>query len=417
MNPETGLATVEKHGLEIPNYEVAIRSLQQRRDLVMQLMDTVLKDGIHYGKIPGCGDKPSLFLAGAEQLAASFQLCPRYKVTRTRDGMHLTIDIVCELYSPSGAFIGEGVATCSTYESKYRYRNAQQVGECTGNPVPKAFWDLRKKDAAKAQALIGGRGYTYKKDENNVWMIYKVAEQSERVENTDLADCWNTVLKMGAKRAFVHAVRTSTGTADIYTQDLEDFRGSYGAVLDAEVVVYPEEVPGFDPSAHGGAPEPEKKPEPKPEPKPEKKPEPKPEKKAEPKPSPAPEENRRPAPENRPKPEDVKKNAEEFVNGVTPNVDPYGVEIPALDAPEFKEYSSLRLGNACQKFALHYIKLVTGDTVEERNKKAVDQAKTMRDNILRDMNKTGAFTNDESAELKKVMLAERMEKKFKELGL
>ena len=406
-NPETGLVTREHRGLAIPNYDDAIRSLQQRRDLVMSLMSSVLKEGTHYGKIPGCGDKPSLFLAGAEQLSASFQFCPRYKVERTRDGMHLTIDITCELYTIDGIFVSEGVASCSTYESKYRYRNGQQAGESTGNPVPKAYWDLRKKDAVKAQALIGGKGYMTKKDETNNWMIFKVAEQTERVENTDLADCWNTVLKMGAKRAFVHAVRTATGTADIYTQDLEDFRNSYGAVLDAEVVTYPEDVPGFDPSAHGGTAEP----------KPETKTEPKQEKKAEPKPEAKPAEKKRPAPEERPDPKQNTKDAEEFVGGITPNVDPYGVEIPGIDDPKFKEYSSLRLGNACQKFALHYVKLATGDTPEERNAKAIEQAKGMRDSIIKDLNKRNIFTNNETPEMKKVMIAEGMEKKYKELGL
>jgi hypothetical protein len=214
----------------VPNYEEAINSLQARRDLVLQMMEKVLQPGVHYGLIPGCGNKPSLFLPGAEQLSSTFNFCPRYKKTITREGQHLICDMICELYLPDGTFVGEGTAMCSTYETKYRYR--QGVGEPTGQPVPKKYWDLKKTDFKAAQESIGGAGFTVKKIDNQ-WAICTVVEKSE---NPDLADQWNTVVKMGAKRAFVHAVRTATGTADVFTQDLEDFRDSYGQVIDAEVL-------------------------------------------------------------------------------------------------------------------------------------------------------------------------------------
>lgn len=223
----------------VPHYEEAIASLQGRRDLVLQLMDKVLVKGTHYGEIPGCGNKPSLFLPGAEQLAATFGYAPRYKKTLTREGQHLSVDMTCELYLPDGTFVCEGISMCSTYESKYRYRAG--AGESTGEEVPKAYWDKKKSDPKGAQEMIGGPGFTTSKlDDNGVptkgpgkWFIMKVVE---KCENPDLADQHNTVVKMAAKRALVHAVRTATGTADVFTQDIEDFRDSYGSVIDAEVV-------------------------------------------------------------------------------------------------------------------------------------------------------------------------------------
>lgn len=389
------------HLIHIPNYDEAVRSMQQRRDLITTLMGAVLKEGTHFGKIPGCGDKPSLFLAGAEQLSASFQFCPRYKITRTREAAHLTVDITCELYTPDGMFIGEGVGTCSTYESKYRWRPTRSE-EPTGNPVPKNYWDLRKTDATKAQNLIGGKGYRAKKDENNAWMIVKVTDTGEREENPDLADLWNTILKMSAKRAFVHAVRTATGTADVWTQDLEDFQGTYGAILDAEVEVY---VPGLD----AAKPEPPKPEPPKEEPK---------------KPAPVPQaEKQRPAPEDRPKPEDVKKNAEGFVDGVSPAEDapkgpvkdPFGNPIPAIDSEAFPDYATQRLNNACGLFANQYIKMLTEGTADEKKEKARAQAVGQRDTVLKAMQKENKFSGDESQHLKKVMLAEAMERRYREL--
>lgn len=44
----------------------------------------------------------------------------------------------------------------------------------------------------------------------------------ERVENIDIADTYNTVLKMAKKRAHVDAILTVTAASDIFTQDLEE---------------------------------------------------------------------------------------------------------------------------------------------------------------------------------------------------
>ena len=113
----------------------------------------------------------------------------------------------------------KGTSMCSTYETKYRYRGG--VGESTGMEVPKKYWDLKKDGKMKeAMAALGGPGLTTAKVDANgqptkgqgIWMIMKVAE---KMENPDLADQWNTVIKMAAKRALVHAVRTATGTADV----------------------------------------------------------------------------------------------------------------------------------------------------------------------------------------------------------
>ena len=44
-----------------------------------------------------------------------------------------------------------------------------------------------------------------------------------RIENEDIADVYNTVLKMAKKRALVDATLTATAASDIFTQDVEDF--------------------------------------------------------------------------------------------------------------------------------------------------------------------------------------------------
>lgn len=194
--------------------------------LIQQIMGAAMKDGEHFGKIPGCGDKPTLLKPGAEKLCLTFRLAPTYDVDeRTVDRGHREYRVQCTLSSIlTNAFIGQGVGICSTMEGKYRYR--QGNAEPTDKPVPRAYWDVRQEDPAKAQELIGGKGFSVKKVESKGWMI---AKGGEKVEHDNPADHYNTVLKMAKKRALVDAVLTATAASDIFTQDLEDITANIAA--------------------------------------------------------------------------------------------------------------------------------------------------------------------------------------------
>ena len=65
------------------------------------------------------------------------------------------------------------------------------------------------------------------KDENGNWTIFR--KGSTRLENPDIADTYNTVLKMAAKRSLVDAVLKATGGSCAFTQDLEDMKGNAAA--------------------------------------------------------------------------------------------------------------------------------------------------------------------------------------------
>lgn len=145
---------------------------------IQYLMQSVLKEGEHYGVVPGTGKnaKPSLFQSGAEKIAYMFHLVPKYECSRTDfDGGHREWEVTCSLTSrDTGQVVGYGMGSCSTLESKYRYRWVGKYGD------------------------------------------------RHREENPDIADQWNTVLKMAKKRAFVDAVKSTTAASDIFTQDVED---------------------------------------------------------------------------------------------------------------------------------------------------------------------------------------------------
>lgn len=150
--------------------------VQQQVNQIQHLMNQVLKEGEHYGTVPGCGNKPTLLQPGAEKIAYMFHLVPSYEVTRTDLGRgHREYEVKCTLtHRETGEVVGGGMGLCSTMESKYRYRNK---------------W-------------VNGK---------------KVKE-----ENPDIADVLNTVLKIAKKRSFVDAVKSTTAASDIFTQDIED---------------------------------------------------------------------------------------------------------------------------------------------------------------------------------------------------
>jgi hypothetical protein len=188
---------------------------------IQHLMRENMTENEHWGVIPGCGNKPALLKPGAEKLGLMFRLAGKYETQEINlPNSHLDVKVKCGLYHiVTGAFWGEGLGSCSTMESKYRYRSG--VGESTGVKVPKEYWDLRRTDPAKAMEIIG-KGYTTKKGEDGLWYI---VEKIDRVENPDIADTYNTVRKIAKKRAFVDAMLSATAASDIFTQDIDEMFG------------------------------------------------------------------------------------------------------------------------------------------------------------------------------------------------
>lgn len=206
-----------QHGGEIEEYTVDDIVGQVAK--IQKVMKAVMREDEHYGLIPGCGKKPSLLKPGAEKLGLTFRLAPKFFEERRDLGHgHVEYVIRCELYSiASEKFCGSGLGSCSTMESKYRYRTGPKEG--TGRMVPKEYWNLRNSEPEKAQALIGGRGFSTHKNDLGQW---EIVEKGERVEHDNPADHYNTVLKIAKKRAHVDAILTATAASDIFTQDLED---------------------------------------------------------------------------------------------------------------------------------------------------------------------------------------------------
>lgn len=207
----TQLQTYEEIGSPL-----SVATIKHQIQVIQEVMQDAMKENTHYGVIPGT-DKPTLYKAGAEKLCLTFRLAPTYVVTKTEIGNgQREYEVRCTLtHIPSGSVFGEGVGTCSTMESKFRYRNVADF-EITDEPIPK--------DAKERKKEYRQQGYGMKKvDGQWLWVKYK---DSSRQENPDIADTYNTILKMAKKRAHVDAVLTATAASDIFAQDLEDLPGA-----------------------------------------------------------------------------------------------------------------------------------------------------------------------------------------------
>lgn len=196
--------------------ELTVQDLVDRKRKILDVMNAVMIEGEHYGKIPGCGDKPALFKSGAEVLATTFGLAPRFKVTKTDLGNgHREIEVTCELVTiGNGTLVGEGLGSCSTMESKYRWRQGQRTCPSCGSTAI-----LKSKDKPEwfCWRKKNGCGATFGVNDPAI-----AGQSIDRVENPDIADQYNTVLKMAKKRAQVDATLTATGASDLLTQDIED---------------------------------------------------------------------------------------------------------------------------------------------------------------------------------------------------
>ncbi|MDX9778544.1 MAG: hypothetical protein RBT43_07295 [bacterium] len=216
MGKETGLV---KHTAGITRHApMNVADVREQVNLIQHVMREVMKEGEHFGLIPGCGKKPALYKPGAEKLSLVFRLAPKFEITKEDLGNgHRNYDVRCLLYHiTTGELIAEGHGSCSTMETKYRYRTAERS-------CPKCG----KESIIKGKEEYGG-GWICFKNKGGCGAKFSdtapeiIGQNVGRVEYDNPADYWNTCLKMGAKRAHVAATLIGTAASDIFTQDIEE---------------------------------------------------------------------------------------------------------------------------------------------------------------------------------------------------
>lgn len=191
---------------------------------VAAVIASVMKEGRHYGSIPGTGKvkvrKPdprspgktieveeprkTILKPGVEALAAAFHLAlePIVEDLSVRPSEEDPIGVlryrvkVVVTHAPTGIVIGYGIGAGSSAEEKYRWKRTY---------IDEEFEEYKARGLAREKWMKGERSN------------YKIKQI--RQEPYDLE---NTILKMATKRARADAILTCTGASDHFTQDAED---------------------------------------------------------------------------------------------------------------------------------------------------------------------------------------------------
>lgn len=166
-------------------------------NLIQEVMQAVMKEGTHYGMVPGAR-KPSLWKAGAEVLCATFRVAPSYRIEDLSGPDRFRYRVTCiGTHQVTGIVLGEGVGACSTLEEKYKWRKA----------VSRQEFDATPEDRRRTK-------YGYDKATKREYQISQVRAESD--------DQDNTVIKMSCKRAQIAMTLNVLAASDIFTQDIED---------------------------------------------------------------------------------------------------------------------------------------------------------------------------------------------------
>ena len=200
QGPDNG-SVVELNSMGAGEMAARLAEMESKLSLVRDFFKRVMRKEEDFGIIPGT-EKPSLLKPGAEKLLVlhnfSSVVKEKKEVRDLKTGYYqaqITIQII---HRGTGVIVAEGVGEASSYESKYRYRWVFESDVPAG--IDKSSLVSKTFESKKT-------GKEYKR---------------YRLENPDLIDQWNTVLKMAKKRALVDATLTATGTSGIFTQSEDE---------------------------------------------------------------------------------------------------------------------------------------------------------------------------------------------------
>ena len=200
----------------------------ERRGILVQAFQKLMKENEDYGTIPGAGTKPTLLQPGAQKLDNLFGLVPRFLIEEREEDWtgeshggepFFRYLIKCQLYRAE-FLMGEAIGECNSWESKYRYRIVERrCPVCGAAAVIKT-----RKNAWWCAKFKGGCNVGFPITDERI-----TSQEAGRKPNAEIFDQVNTLLKMAEKRAHVGATINATSASEFVTQDLEDLREAESA--------------------------------------------------------------------------------------------------------------------------------------------------------------------------------------------
>jgi hypothetical protein len=221
--------------ITVLNPERAIGEVNALYTIMANLYKEVLKPDLDYGIIPGTGGKPTLLLPGMEKLMRALNAVPRYverRVIVDYDRPLFHYEYECQLIDAStGQFIpgGIGLGLCTSKESAFAWRQSSRVcPNCGKETIIKGKAEYG--GGWLCFAKKGGCGAKFADDAPEI-----VNQPIGRVENPDIFDQVNAIMKRAKKRALGDAVKGAAAVSEFFTVDLEDFiEGEFTPVVETK---------------------------------------------------------------------------------------------------------------------------------------------------------------------------------------
>lgn len=218
--PAPGGLVVMDQELTPEIFKARIEREQQLRDIFKKYVKDNMVEGYHYSTSLGTTklEKPMLRQEGTRNICSLFKVFfGNPETTETfLDGGHFRVRAHVKLYNGDGKQIATGDAVCSTREKKYAYlTGARLCPECDQPTVRKdnkspqgGFYCWNK------PGVSNGCGANFAANDERI-----TGQQTGRVENPDIADLENTVLKMAIKRAKTAAVCDVPMVSEIFAPE------------------------------------------------------------------------------------------------------------------------------------------------------------------------------------------------------
>lgn len=181
--------------------EVDVKAVSETLSKVKALQATlksILVEEHDYGKIKGCGDKPTLLKPGAEKILMALGITSSYELIEHTENFEgkgfFAYTVKCTLHK-NGQKITEGLGHANSKEKKWAVESVFE------SELPEGT----DKSLLKKRKIETSRG-TFTK--------YEV--------DADANSKANTILKMAKKRSQIDAVLTVASLSEVFTQDFDD---------------------------------------------------------------------------------------------------------------------------------------------------------------------------------------------------
>lgn len=209
MSESTEVTLVpQAQGMQVSDRVTDLASAKQVAAMLSQLKammaQGLLKEGEHYGRIPGTGDSSpkTLYKSGAEFIALVFgfsaqQVDHKFEERLDSDGVPIFISTVTvAINDRHGNTIAQRVAVCGTDEEKYMWE---------------ACWSKTEFDNLPPHL------------KRVVYKSYRGKESTQNQKRQHATKHRNTIMQMAYKRGFVQAVIQSAAATSLFKSDIDEW--------------------------------------------------------------------------------------------------------------------------------------------------------------------------------------------------